>query len=236
MDAPATQPLVVSLTWCRQPDDLRPGTQRRACSRDGSSRQFVEVPPAAHAPATQHAHNQRLDPVPLSLSGQRPPFNPVRVNALRGRTHPQGPCHSKRWHLSTYAIAYVPFGTKASAQPGESQHLARQTVPRGVQSGSGYKRRSPDVFRRPGSQRTAATYSPNWWVSTIGAGELNFSVRNGKRWILTAVTTALCYLREKTSEGCSHQDLQTEVLAHFAIPRLTSFPSGKSLGPLVQVS
>ena len=25
--------------------------------------------------------------------------------------------------------------------------------------------------------------------STIGAGELNFSVRNGKRWNLTAITT-----------------------------------------------
>ena len=49
-----------------------------------------------------------------------------------------------------------------------------------------------------GFQRTAATYSPNWWVSTIGVGELNFSVRNGKRWFLTAITTAVCYLREKT--------------------------------------
>ena len=51
-----------------------------------------------------------------------------------------------------------------------------------------------------GSRKTAATYSPNWWVSTIGVGELNFSVRNGKRWILTAITTAICYLREKTFE------------------------------------
>ena len=50
-----------------------------------------------------------------------------------------------------------------------------------------------------GSRRTAATYSPNWWVSTIGDGELNFSVRNGKRWILTAITTVIYYLREKTN-------------------------------------
>ena len=47
-----------------------------------------------------------------------------------------------------------------------------------------------------GDSKTAATYSPNWWVSTIGDGELNFSVRNGKRWILTAITTAVYYLRE----------------------------------------
>ena len=46
------------------------------------------------------------------------------------------------------------------------------------------------------SRRTAATYSPNWWVSTIGADELNDSVRNGKRWILIALTTAIYYLRD----------------------------------------
>ena len=42
----------------------------------------------------------------------------------------------------------------------------------------------------PGSRNTAASYSPNWWVSTIGAGGLNFSVRNGKRWIPAAIATA----------------------------------------------
>ena len=42
-----------------------------------------------------------------------------------------------------------------------------------------------------GSRKTAATYSPTWWGSTIGDGELNFSVRNGKRWFLTAIATAL---------------------------------------------
>ena len=55
------------------------------------------------------------------------------------------------------------------------------------------------VLRKKGSgvndsralRRTAATYSPNWWVSTIGDGEFNFSVRNGKRWVLTAIATAI---------------------------------------------
>ena len=61
--------------------------------------------------------------------------------------------------------------------------------------------RSPELHRSPGISKTAATYSPNWWVSTIGASELNFSVRNGKRWDLTAITTAVCYLREKTQFG-----------------------------------
>ena len=42
------------------------------------------------------------------------------------------------------------------------------------------------------SKRTAATYSPTWWGSTIGAIGLNFSVRNGKRWDPDAVTAAVC--------------------------------------------
>ena len=58
--------------------------------------------------------------------------------------------------------------------------------------------KKPGRLSTSGLPKTAATYSPNWWVSTIGAGELNCSVRNGKRWNLTAITTALCYLREKT--------------------------------------
>ena len=95
------------------------------------------------------------------------------------------------------------------------------------------KRRSPGVFRRPGSRRTAATYSPNWWVSTIGDGELNFSVRNGKRWILTAITTAVFYLREKIQFGgpSGPVDQQSELRYFSAI-----FLLGKSFGPLVQVS
>ena len=63
----------------------------------------------------------------------------------------------------------------------------------------GHKRRMPGVNRRLAFQRTAATYSPTWWGSTIGDGELNFSVRNGKRWFLTAITAAIFYLREQTS-------------------------------------
>ena len=65
-----------------------------------------------------------------------------------------------------------------------------------------YTKKSPRLsLDNQGLRRTAATYSPNWWVSTIGDGELNFSVRNGKRWILTAITTAVYYLREKTQFG-----------------------------------
>ena len=42
-------------------------------------------------------------------------------------------------------------------------------------------------------KKVAATYYPTWWGSTIGDGELNFSVRNGKRWILPAITATVCF-------------------------------------------
>ena len=49
------------------------------------------------------------------------------------------------------------------------------------------------VDDRVSYKKVAATYSPTWWGSTIGDGELNFSVRNGKRWILTAITATVCF-------------------------------------------
>ena len=49
------------------------------------------------------------------------------------------------------------------------------------------------VDDRVSYEKVAATYSPTWWGSTIGDGELNFSVRNGKRWILTAITATVCF-------------------------------------------
>ena len=60
----------------------------------------------------------------------------------------------------------------------------------------GHKKRVPGIERCPGLRRTAATYSPNWCVSTIGARGLNFSVRDGKRWDPAAKATAIYYLRD----------------------------------------
>ena len=61
-------------------------------------------------------------------------------------------------------------------------------------------RNDPDQLSGPGRQRTAATYSPTWWGSTIGEGGLNFSVRNGKRWIPAAIATAVYVLRKITGQ------------------------------------
>ena len=43
--------------------------------------------------------------------------------------------------------------------------------------------------RRGTPKKGAATYSPALRRSTIGAGGLNFSVRDGKRWGTTAIAT-----------------------------------------------
>ena len=51
---------------------------------------------------------------------------------------------------------------------------------------------------RPSILKAAATYSPTWWGSTIGASELNFSVRYGKRWILTAIAAAVYVWKQIT--------------------------------------
>ena len=50
----------------------------------------------------------------------------------------------------------------------------------------------------PGPRRTAATYSPNWWVSTIGDGGLNCSVRNGERWNPAAMAAEYIAWRKPT--------------------------------------
>ena len=53
-----------------------------------------------------------------------------------------------------------------------------------------YNEKAPETIRNLRlSSKEAATYSPALHCSTIGASGLNFSVRNGKRWDPTAITT-----------------------------------------------
>ena len=59
-----------------------------------------------------------------------------------------------------------------------------------------YNKKGPKTICLRAFRKAAAAYSPTWCSSTIGACELNFSVRDGKRWILTAIATAVYYLRE----------------------------------------
>ena len=48
--------------------------------------------------------------------------------------------------------------------------------------------------------KVAASYSPALHCSTIGAGGLNFSVRNGKRWDPAAITTYIWGLTPCTQD------------------------------------
>ena len=70
------------------------------------------------------------------------------------------------------------------------------TPVRGLLRLSAAKTKNARLDFQSGIRKAAAAYSPTWCSSTIGASELNFSVRNGKRWILTAITAAVFYLRE----------------------------------------
>ena len=55
---------------------------------------------------------------------------------------------------------------------------------------AGTKKGAPGtLYPRGSGWKEAATYSPALHCSTIGASGLNFSVRNGKRWDPTAITT-----------------------------------------------
>ena len=53
------------------------------------------------------------------------------------------------------------------------------------------KKAPPLIERRGCPLKEAATYSPALHCSTIGAGGLNFSVRDGKRWDPAAKTTRI---------------------------------------------
>ena len=71
------------------------------------------------------------------------------------------------------------------------RHRHRHWDGNGNGNGNGNKKRSPGHHETSGAPRgTAATYSPNWCVSTIGARGLNCSVRYGKRWDPAAKATA----------------------------------------------
>ena len=68
---------------------------------------------------------------------------------------------------------------------------------------AGTKKGAPGtLYPRGSGWKEAATYSPALHCSTIGASGLNFSVRNGKRWDPTAITTWCLVF---SSQVCSWQ-------------------------------
>ena len=122
-------------------------------------------------------------------------------------------CHSGTGMQTSGTVAGI-YGirrlqVKRSGRLGARAVLAPDCcLPQGTWSGFGAKVRAVSSVRsqyvinentpssyddRVSYKKVAATYSPTWWGSTIGDGELNFSVRNGKRWILTAITATVCF-------------------------------------------
>ena len=102
------------------------------------------------------------------------------------------------------------------ASPGRS---GRQRTTGGTAAGQ--KKGSPaDSASARDPRGTAATYSPGWWASTIGADELNGSVRDGKRWDLIALTTAAISL-ERPQSGFRGKDIGPLVRVGFAIAGFT---------------
>ena len=74
------------------------------------------------------------------------------------------------------------------------RHRHGPTKTRGSAIGMGVRARkkpSPGLWTLGDGpvKKEAATYSPALHCSTIGAGGLNFSVRDGKRWDPAAITT-----------------------------------------------
>ena len=144
-------------------------------------------------------------------------LRPQNTNALHNlpvttATPPTTSIHSHLPRLSEKSASQSAIGLLGHSGRGRTNR--RGTFRSG--SPTGTKKEAPtECYFNRDFRKAAAAYSPTWWGSTIGASELNFSVRYGKRWILTAITAAVCYLREIS---------WSEVLAY-----------SKDLGLLVQV-
>ena len=84
--------------------------------------------------------------------------------------------------------------------------------------------------------KSAASYSPTWCRSTIGAGELNFSVRDGKRWILTAITAYLFLCTPVPfHSGWRHISLRETPKYLFTLRHFVCLLSYEAFGLLVQI-
>ena len=82
------------------------------------------------------------------------------------------------WLTLSLAVHFPLVGRVRDLHPLECAHAGRT------------KKTSPGaVAPRDAQTKTAASYSPALHCSTIGAGGLNFSVRNGKRWDPAAIAT-----------------------------------------------
>ena len=109
--------------------------------------------------------------------------------AARGFVNGEGPT-AQRWEGKHRRCAPVRSPCPQADADAETA-LSPQADAAAETLSTRHKKKSPDSSLNRDSRSAAATYSPTWCSSTIGASELNFSVRDGKRWILTAITAAI---------------------------------------------
>ena len=154
-----------------------------------------------HGP--EHDPECRREQENNSLRPQNTPANSTTTQRPTTATHSANKKHHQYKTPPASTVTPPRLSEKSASQSaiGLLGHSGRgRTNRRGTfRTGSptGTKKEAPtECYINRDFRKAAAAYSPTWWGSTIGASELNFSVRYGKRWILTAITAAVCYLRE----------------------------------------
>ena len=83
-------------------------------------------------------------------------------------------------YMTSRTHPLLPFRPHRKGGTGHTHEKSLPGCPTGCRGGRG---------RNDPKKKEAAAYSPALHCSTIGASGLNFSVRNGKRWDTTAITT-----------------------------------------------
>ena len=154
-----------------------------------------------HGP--EHVPECRREQENNSLRPQNTPANSTTTQRPTTATHSANKKHHqyKAPPASTVTPPGCPKSPLLKVQSAFWAILAGVELTEGVLFGQAppraQKKEAPtECYFNRDFRKAAAAYSPTWWGSTIGASELNFSVRYGKRWILTAITAAVCYLRE----------------------------------------
>ena len=91
-------------------------------------------------------------------------------------------------------LTLAPGHERAHRTPRQTKYERANRTRKGKQDARTHRTRKGtkkrlQTLRTTVSEKMAASYSPALHCSTIGAGGLNFSVRNGKRWDPAAITT-----------------------------------------------
>ena len=168
------------------------GSQLKTHSRRAWSRRDCRFVPIFHMNQPVFCNAQVYGKLLLlALHFVSPNFNNSLCNNLLRKT----PIFRWQWTWSRVWTRHRLAPTAIRRQPEAVSFVRKTARPGGCApvspretSQEGWKK-NPDWITSIRASKLAASYSPTWCSSTIGVSELNFSVRNGKRWILTAVTT-----------------------------------------------